>query len=359
MQKKRILFIDISDEFGGGEVYLDSLVQLLEDHAELFALCALPAISNRLSRHNIRVLHFPLMSGILKGPRFILAALVLPAILLCHRIDTIHINGSAESLLLPVARLCGRRAVSTRHLTFDVETKHWWQAPGRFAGRFLYRTCAKFASMIVCVSASVGNEVRTLVNPNRVVVIPNWLPKFPDISSVPANRTELQVLCVSRLIEYKGLQLVINAIRGLSNVRLTIVGDGSYRAVLEDLARDVNVSFVGFQPDSAPYYDHADIFILPTLGPEGSPLVTLEAMSHSLPCLISDIPVNREVCVNGSYALMFRRGDSSDLREKLRTFLEDSELRRRYAIAGLSRVKACHSPEAALKPYLRIFDLAS
>jgi glycosyltransferase involved in cell wall biosynthesis len=357
MRKKRILFIDISDEFGGGEVYLDNLVQLLDDYGELYALCSLPAVSDRLKRHKIRVLHFPLMGGLLKAPRFILAALVLPAILFWHRIETIHINGSAESLLLPVARLCGRRAISTRHLTLDMEAKHWWQAPGRFAGRFLYRACGKFANRIVCVSELVGHDVRMIANPSKVVVIPNWLPRLPDVSGISPNETELRVLCVSRLIQYKGIQLVIEAMRDLPNVHLTIVGDGTYRAALEELAKGASVSFKGFQPDSAPFYKLADVFVHPTLGPEGSSLVTLEAMSHGLPCLISDISVNREIGANGECVLMFGRGSVEELRMQLRRLIEDKDLRRKYAAAGLAHVKNRHSPGAVLEPYLRVFDL--
>lgn len=359
MRKKRILFIDVSAEFGGGEVYLDHLVKLLQDHAELFALCSLPAVSDRLKQHKIRILHFPLMDGILKGPRFILAALVLPAILIRHRIETIHINGSAESLLLPVARLCGRRAISTRHLTFDLEVKHWWQAPGRSAGRFLYRACGNFANTIVCVSELVGQDVRQIANPSKVVVIPNWLPRLPDETAALTNEAELQVLCVSRLIEYKGVQLVIEAVRDMPNVHLSIVGDGTYRPVLEELAKGANVTFKGFQPDSEPFYRLADVFVHPTLGPEGSSLVTLEAMSHGLPCLISDIQVNREICANGAAAVMFSRGSVDELRAKLRAFLEDKGLRQKYASAGLSHVKNTYSATAVLEPYLRVFDLKS
>jgi len=359
MRKKRILFIDLSEEFGGGEVYLDHLVELLDDYGELFALCSLPALSDRLDKHRCTVLHFPLMAGLLKGPRFLLAALALPAILFWHRIDTIHINGSAESLLLPVARLCRRRAISTRHLTFDIEVKHWWQAPGRFAGRFLYRACGKFANTIVCVSESVGHDVRQIANPSNVVVIHNWLASLPDVTSASFIETDIQVLCVSRLIQYKGVQLVIEAIRNLPGVHLTIVGDGAYRAVLDELAQGAHVTFKGFQPNPALFYKLANIFVQPTFGPEGFSMVTLEAMSYGLPCVVSDIPVNREIGANGDCVLMFRCGSVDDLRIQLRRLLEDRDLRQKYASAGLSHVKNRHSPSSVLEPYLRVFDLDS
>jgi glycosyltransferase involved in cell wall biosynthesis len=358
MRKKRILFIDISDEFGGGEVYLDHLVELLQDYGELFALCSLPAVSDRLSKHRIKVLHFPLLSGVMKGPRFLLAALALPAILMWHRIETIHINGSAESLLLPVARLCGKRAISTRHLTFDMETEHWWQAPGRHAGRFLYRACGKFANTIVCVSDPVGRDVRRIADPSKVVVIRNWLPVIKARENPGEFHEPIRVLCIGRLIEYKGAYLAIHALRQFANMSLTIVGIGPYQQTLQQLATGVDVTFAGFQRNTQEFYEDSDIFVMPSLGPEGLPLVSLEGMANTLPCILSDIPVHRDISCDGEAALLFRSGDADDLAAKLRILIEDKEARRRYALRGRRMFLEHYSPDAVRERYLTVFGLS-
>jgi len=356
---KRILFIDISDEFGGGEVYLDRLVQLLDDYGELFALCSLPAVSERLNKHKIRVLHFPLMAGLLKGPRFILAALVLPAILLWHRIDTIHINGSAEALLLGVGRLFGRRVISTRHLTFEMEAKHWWQAPGRFAGRFLYRACGRFAHQIVCVSDPVGNDVRKIADPSKVVVIRNWLPAIKAREVPEEFHDPIRVLCIGRLIEYKGVYLAIDALRHFPKTRLTIVGIGPDQARLERLATGMDVIFAGFQHDTQKFYEDNDIFIMPSLGPEGLPLVSLEGMANALPCILSDLPVHRDITRDGEAALLFRSGDAGDLAAKVRFLIEDKDARKRYAIRGRQMYLEGYSEDVVRERYLAIFGLSA
>jgi glycosyltransferase involved in cell wall biosynthesis len=359
MRKKRILFIDISEEFGGAEVYLDHLVQLLDDYGELFALCSLPAISERLKRHRIRVLHFPALSGPLKGPRFLLAALVLPAILIWHRIDTIHINGSAESILLPVARLCGRGAISTRHLTFDMESRHWWQAPGRFAGRLLYRACGRFANRIVCVSDQVGHHVRKIVDPSKVVVIRNWLPEVKARANPGQFHDPIRVLCIGRLIEHKGAQLAINALRQFRNVSLTIVGTGPYQGTLENLAEGLDVTFAGFHHNPDGFYEDSDILIMPSLGPEGLPLVSLEGMANTLPCILSDIPVHKDITCDGQAALLFSTGDAGDLATKLQLLIEDKEARQLYALRGRKLFLERHTPGAVRDRYLAVFGLSS
>jgi glycosyltransferase involved in cell wall biosynthesis len=297
------------------------------------------------------------MDGLLKAPRFILAALVLPVVLIRYQIDTIHINGSAESLLLPVARLCGRRAISTRHLTFDMEVKHWWQAPGRFAGRFLYRIFSQFANTIVCVSDPVGNDVRQIVNPSKVVVIRNWLPVVEERKNPGEFHDPVRLLCIGRLIEYKGVSLVLKVLRRFPNASLTIVGVGPYQAALEQMATGMNVTFAGFQRDTARFYDESDVFIMPSLGPEGLPLVTLEGMAHSLPCVLSDLPVHKDIVCDGEAALLFRNGDADDLAAKLLHLIEDEAARSEYAIRGRKTFLEHYGPDAVRDRYLAIFDL--
>ena len=80
---------------------------------------------------------------------------------------------------------------------------------------------------------------------------------------------------MGRLERYKGLYLLLEALRGIPNVALTVVGDGSYRGELERLAEGINVRFEGFQSNPSKYYEETDIFVMPSLGPEGFGIVTL------------------------------------------------------------------------------------
>jgi glycosyltransferase involved in cell wall biosynthesis len=48
---------------------------------------------------------------------------------------------------------------------------------------------------------------------------------------------------------------------------------------------------------------------------EGMPLVLVEAMSHGLPIVTSDIPVSQEIL--GDFGLYFKKGDVTDLAERL------------------------------------------
>jgi glycosyltransferase involved in cell wall biosynthesis len=167
----------------------------------------------------------------------------------------------------------------------------------------------------------------------------------------------IRVLCIGRLIEYKGAYLAINALRHFPNTRLTLVGVGPYQATLEQLATGMEVTFAGFQNDTQNYYQETDIFIMPSLGPEGLPLVSLEAMANCLPCILSDLPVHKDITCDGETALLFRSGDSGDLAAKLRIMIEDRQARKRYALGGRRMFVQQFSPDAVRDRYLAIFGL--
>jgi glycosyltransferase involved in cell wall biosynthesis len=106
-------------------------------------------------------------------------------------------------------------------------------------------------------------------------------------------------VCVSRLIKGKGIDHLLKAAALLKEPDLpsqkfsiTIVGDGPEREALQSLAHELGlkhiVSFEGaVHPDAIwHFYDRADVMILPTLQ-DNWPLVVLEAMSMSLPVLLS------------------------------------------------------------------------
>jgi glycosyltransferase involved in cell wall biosynthesis len=158
---------------------------------------------------------------------------------------------------------------------------------------------------------------------------------------------------------HKGLTTLIEAIRGLPGVALTIVGEGSCRAEFTRQAEGCPVFFAGFQVNTERWYQDADIFVLPSFGPEGLPLVCLEAMSHGLPCILSRLPVHKEITDDGATALLFDAGNSGDLREKIRILLTDPEIRGNYGALGRAMVSSRYGPGRARTQYVEAFGLCA
>jgi glycosyltransferase involved in cell wall biosynthesis len=359
VKRRRILFLHLGHAFGGVEVYLVNLGKLLRKDAEVVALCSHPELIKRLRAEFVRVVEFPQLDGPLRGIRFLLAALALPYIVWKHRIDTVHINGHWEAILLGPARMLGCRAITTRHQTWEIPNGQSWLAPKLTLASLVYNFNAQFANLVICVSEAVAAEVRPVLASNKIVVIPNWISCLPNFVQRASYKGKTRLLFVGRMVTVKGLQLLLDAIRDIPDISLTVVGDGPLLDQFQNEAKEMDVLFAGFQENVQPFYDAADIFVMPSIGLEGLPLVSIEAMGNGLPCLFSDLPVHREITDGGSTAALFRTGDAADLRRQLCWLIANNTERERLAGAAYQRVRSFYTAEAARGSYLNAFDLGA
>ena len=106
----------------------------------------------------------------------------------------------------------------------------------------------------------------------------------------------LRLLYLGRLLRYKGVQYVLEAMRRLPaglDLQLRVVGDGSYRRELEALARAAGlqdrVRFDGWitHDKVAGAMRECDVFVLPSVRESGGSVV-LEAMAAGKPVLVAD-----------------------------------------------------------------------
>jgi glycosyltransferase involved in cell wall biosynthesis len=89
-------------------------------------------------------------------------------------------------------------------------------------------------------------------------------------------------LCVSRLLPYKNVDAIIEALRDRPTERLVIVGSGPHRAYLESLGTG-QVTFVGSATDAQLRWCYANCKALVTVSFEDFGLTPLEAASFGKP----------------------------------------------------------------------------
>lgn len=170
----------------------------------------------------------------------------------------------------------------------------------------------------------------------KVVVIPNGIeinrfaPHSLGLKSKLLQRLGLPpdyhlIGTLSRLSEEKGIDIFIRSVaeflksrRYNHPVHFVIAGDGHLRGDLEALVLELGlsneVSFLGFleEEDYLNYYGALDLFVFPTLH-EGFGYVLAEAMSAEALTISSDLPVLRELTVQGKYGFHFKKGNPAEL----------------------------------------------
>ena len=158
---------------------------------------------------------------------------------------------------------------------------------------------------------------------------------------------ERVVVYTGGLLEWKGVDLLVEAARELAGTRVVIAG-GMDADVdrLHRLADGIpNVRVDGFQPpERVPLYLAAgDVGVVPNRSRPAisarytSPLKVFEAMGAGLPLVASDLPSLRAILAPDVDAVLVPPDDASALAEGLRRVLDDDGLRARLAARSLER----------------------
>ncbi len=161
-------------------------------------------------------------------------------------------------------------------------------------------------------------------------------------------------LYAGRLEERKGVRDLLEAwkrtVARFGGARLAIAGEGPLREELERLARELGVektiAFLGFQEQAADCLAAADAIVLPSLGMECSPLVTLEAMALGKPVAATSLPGLAEQIDHGVTGYLVKPGDAAALSRALVRLLIDRERRERMGAAARESWERLYSPKA-------------
>lgn len=115
------------------------------------------------------------------------------------------------------------------------------------------------------------------------------------------------ILNVARIIQRKGQEELIRAfptvLKTFPQAKLVIAGDGHARPMLESLIAELRLTeavyLLGVRRDVPELLTMANVFAFPSHY-EGHPGAVVEAMLATCPVVASDIPVHREILIDGS-----------------------------------------------------------
>ncbi len=175
----------------------------------------------------------------------------------------------------------------------------------------------------------------------------------------------LTILFVGQLIPEKGVDLLIEAVRRVSETTesplfLRLAGAGHQRSELERLAMEVlpgKVEFLGQVEDVPALFRSADLAVFPSRWEEAFGLVVAEAMACGTPVVASDAGGIPEVIGrDGRVGLVFRNGNVDDLEREIRYLITDPEMRARMGQAARERAEREFSIGRMVEEYASLYE---
>jgi colanic acid/amylovoran biosynthesis glycosyltransferase len=257
-----------------------------------------------------------------------------------ERLSHIHIHFSSTVGLI------------LRHM-FPVTISITVHGPAEFSDPIDFWLAEKIkASSFICAISNYARSQLMIVSPqvewekievSRLGIDPTVFNPRPFRHSP----SPFEVICVGRLAPVKAQHILIAAIHRLvregRDVRLRLIGDGPDRGGLE---RDVvarglqaHVVFHGWlnQNEVLARYKEADVFALASFA-EGVPVVLMEAMAMTIPCVATRITGIPELIRDGVDGLLVAPSDKDELAHAIARLMSDPSLRQRLGDVGRSRV---------------------
>jgi glycosyltransferase involved in cell wall biosynthesis len=274
---------------------------------------------------------------------------------------------SDRSNLIQVPALFGAEALAVRRAvkTFrpDVVHAHWIVPQGIVAivaargvpmvlstlGGDIYALRGAFWDRVHRMVLGRASAVTTMNREMRARLLELGAP--PDRTHVLTPGTDLQtiqaagngvgtkrgrILVAGRLVEKKGFQVLLEAVRDLrsDSWSLDVIGDGPLRDRLEAAAEGLPVRFLGQvgRRELGHALHEAEVFVVPSVpaasgDQDGVPIVLLDAMAAGCAIVGSRLAGIDEALEDGVNGLLVRPGDAPALARAIDRVLTDETLR--------------------------------
>ena len=260
----------------------------------------------------------------------------------------------------PVARVLTRE-VETAHLLAKKKRPNVFlelhRVPGGRLRRRALKASARACAGIVAISNGVKEDLVALgLDAQRIVVEHDGFEpeRFAHLPTKAKARAELGlpasvplVVYTGGLLEWKGVDLLVEAARRLPDAYVVIAGgmDADVKRLRQKVGGLPNVRIDGFQaPERVPLYLAAgDVGVVPNRSKPAisarytSPLKVFESMAAGLPLVASDLPSLRELLTHERDALLVPADDAGALASALQRLLADPHLQKRLAAAFSAR----------------------
>ena len=194
-------------------------------------------------------------------------------------------------------------------------------------------TVRHFPRVLIAVSEALADEhrrggvpaqrlrvIHNPVEPSRTVTGPDRERRRPG----PTRQGPVRLGFLGQLVAIKGLPLLLEAMRSLHDVELSVAGDGP---LLPEVQATSGTRALGWVADDGRerFFAEIDCLVVPSAWKDPAPLVVNEARSRGLPVIAARIGGLPELVPDSCRPLLFEPLDAADLVAKVRMFTADPD----------------------------------
>ena len=251
--------------------------------------------------------------------------------------DVVHFHAEGPAFMCWLPKIFRKKVIVTIH-GLDHRRAKW----GKLASAYIMlgeKNAVRFADEIIVLSESVRQYFKDTYG-RETKFIPNGVnrPKVVEAKEITERwgiEKDSYFLFLGRIVPEKGLKYLIQAFKKVKTDKKLVIAGGSsdtdtFMMELEEMSKDDDrIVFTGFVQGRSleELYSNAYVYILPS-DLEGMPLSLLEGMSYGNCCVTSDISECAEVIEDK--AVMFKKGNTEDLRDKLQMLCDNPNITVRY-----------------------------
>ncbi len=199
---------------------------------------------------------------------------------------------------------------------------------------------------------------------DKIQVKPNYLEK-PVLIEDAKVLEQIQsfgdyYLYVGRIEKVKGIFVMLDAFRKMSDWKLVILGSGPENDEVHAYIKKYdckNITFLGFTPHDKAllYLAHAKAMILPTLWYEGFPMSIVESMALGTPIIASDSANIASILEHEKHGYLFKTGNSDSLCDGVKWLETDANRISTIQKYCRDTYEKLYTPEVSYKKMMQIY----
>lgn len=321
----KVLLITVRSDIGGGPKHVSDLLSHGGDTVDYYIAAPIDQFFSRNFKnlaHEFIEIPFRKFS--------LLAFIRLLLFLKKNEINIIHSHGRGAGIYSRLLKLFGYKVIHTFHGI------HMGEGLIGKIKLLVDKLLVPLTNNFICVSSGELSEAikYCVARKKDTIVIPNGVNILPYTEKGSRNNP-IVIGTLSRLNHQKGIDILIEYIdrfvsESAEEFLIKIAGDGEEKLAIESKIKSKKlnkyIELIGATNEPQKFLDEIDIYISFARF-EGMPLSVLEAISKSVPCILSNVVGNNDIIKDNTIGYLFNLDDYESFRNEFLNIIRNKSER--------------------------------